>query len=153
MFLESVTLEYLGFTINTVRKVLNNRLQLVIVMTVVLLLTSLCIICCLNSSVLEHNQLVPSTAVNYLAFKRFMYEESDSSHDSTPNDHSNLNIYFTVKTTPGNYEKRMRPIKLTWFQKVNKQMVSHWLSSITIANGSNLNIQDRDSIGIQIYEL
>ena len=115
MFLESVTLEF-------IRKVLNNRLRLVmIVMIVVLLLTSLCIIC---SSILEYNQLVPLTAVNYLAFKKSMYEESGS-FQVAPNDHSNLSIYFTVKTTPGNYEKRMRPIKLTWFQKVNKHMVSH----------------------------
>lgn len=33
-------------------------------------------------------------------------------------------IYFTVKTTPGNYEKRIRPLQISWFQKVNKDMVS-----------------------------
>ena len=37
---------------------------------------------------------------------------------------SSRNVYFTVKTTPGNYEKRIRPLQMSWFQKVNKEMVS-----------------------------
>ena len=40
---------------------------------------------------------------------------------------SSLNVYFTVKTTPGNYEKRIRPLQVSWFQKVSKEMVSAWL--------------------------
>ena len=41
-----------------------------------------------------------------------------------PPDHSNISIYFTVKTTPGSYEKKIRPLQISWFQKVNKEMVS-----------------------------
>ena len=37
---------------------------------------------------------------------------------------SSLNVYFTVKTTPENYEKRIRPLQMSWFQQVNKEMVS-----------------------------
>ena len=39
-------------------------------------------------------------------------------------DQSDINIYFTVKTTPENYEKRIRPLQISWFQKVNKTMVT-----------------------------
>ena len=40
-------------------------------------------------------------------------------------DQSDINIYFTVKTTPENYEKRIRPLQISWFQKVNKTMVTY----------------------------
>ena len=40
---------------------------------------------------------------------------------------SSLNIYFTVKTTPGNYEKRIHPLQISWFQNVNKEMVSSFV--------------------------
>ena len=46
------------------------------------------------------------------------------SSDLHPPDRSDINIYFTVKTTPGNYAKRIRPLQISWFQKVNKEMVS-----------------------------
>lgn len=36
----------------------------------------------------------------------------------------NFNVYFTVKTTPRNYEKRILPSQISWFQKVDKDMVS-----------------------------
>ena len=45
-------------------------------------------------------------------------------NDLHPPIQSDINIYFTVKTTPGNYEKRIRPLQISWFQKVNKEMVS-----------------------------
>ena len=46
------------------------------------------------------------------------------SSDLHPPDRSDINIYFTVKTTPRNYAKRIRPLQISWFQKVNKEMVS-----------------------------
>ena len=36
----------------------------------------------------------------------------------------NFNIYFTVKTTPRNYVKRILPSQISWFQKVDKDLVS-----------------------------
>ena len=53
-------------------------------------------------------------------------------------DQSDINIYFTVKTTPENYEKRIRPLQISWFQKVNKNMVTY----ITICdmNVASMNI-------------
>ena len=44
--------------------------------------------------------------------------------DLHPPIRSDINIYFTIKTTPGNYEKRIRPLQISWFQKMNKEMVS-----------------------------
>ena len=46
------------------------------------------------------------------------------SNFNRPKPQSNFNIYFTVKTTPRNYEKRIRPLQISWFQKVDKDAVS-----------------------------
>ena len=69
---------------------------------------------------------------NQFSDKSFLLEHSfnlgksstDSPHHS---EQSSLNIYFTVKTTPGNYEKRIHPLQISWFQKVNKEMVSSYV--------------------------
>ena len=50
-----------------------------------------------------------------------------SNNNIQHSEQSNLNIYFTVKTTPGNYEKRIHPLQISWFQKVNKEMVSSFI--------------------------
>ena len=41
-----------------------------------------------------------------------------------PKPSTNFNVYFTVKTTPKNYEKRIQPLQISWFQKVDKDAVS-----------------------------
>ena len=59
----------------------------------------------------------------------YLLENNPRLSNSTSNNfrhpkQSSINVYFTVKTTPGNYEKRIRPLQMSWFQKVSKEMVS-----------------------------
>ena len=61
-------------------------------------------------------------------YEKFLYETRHSSINSfKSNDQSSLNIYFTVKTTPRNYENRIRPLQMSWFQKVSRKMVSEYI--------------------------
>ena len=34
-----------------------------------------------------------------------------------------VNVFFTVKTTPKNYQRRIGMLKMTWFQHVDRTMV------------------------------
>lgn len=66
---------------------------------------------------------------------KFLFERSNlnKSFPGSPlsPEQSSLNIYFTVRTTPGNYEKKIRPLQISWLQKVSKGMVSSVFSAVT----------------------
>lgn len=58
------------------------------------------------------------TEINQRKWMNLLSDGIQHQEESTLN-----NIYFTVKTTPGNYEKRILPAHISWFQKVNKETV------------------------------
>ena len=83
-------------------------------------------------SIISSNVMVQPERISKLngtLFESSMSSSAVSSREPSSRlylpDQPNINIYFTVKTTPGNYEKRIRPLQISWFQKVNKDMVCY----------------------------
>ena len=58
-------------------------------------------------------------ATSMSANKEFPLYKADRSQVKT-----DLNVFLTVKTTPKNYKIRIGMSKMTWFQKVDRRMVS-----------------------------
>ena len=81
------------------------------------------------------------TSLNKFTLSKFgIYEKSEIHSAPASQIQSSLNIYLTIKTTPGNYEKRILPSKMTWFQKVNKDMVR--LSNSLLSANQNIRIAE-----------
>ena len=53
------------------------------------------------------------------------FRASSNLSSLSPNQSPLCIVYFTTKTTPKNYDKRIHPLKMSWFQKVyTPEMVS-----------------------------
>ena len=53
------------------------------------------------------------------------FRASSNLSSLSPNQSPLCIVYFTTKTTPRNYDKRIHPLKMSWFQQVHiPEMVS-----------------------------
>jgi len=99
----------------------------IVVIVLSVIYGSFCYIVYSEDSIIAKISISDGTFFEKFTINRFDLHttRSDSNNSFASTDQSSLNIYFTVKTTPRYYKNRIRPLQMSWFQKVNREMVSY----------------------------